>query len=122
MKQLWTLDLIKELDFPSPTGFMKVGDFLSQAIEEVTADVSTQYSILKKSMEEQGQLVPLHVSRDYKRLRDGIHRIALATELRWHFMDVSSQRYTTDWDETDEGKRYWQLWNWRLKGFRDNVR
>jgi hypothetical protein len=119
MKRLWSLEEIKELDFASPTGFMKVRDFLPQVIEEVKEDYSTQYAILRKSMKEQGQLVPLHISRDSKRLRDGIHRTGIAVTLGWNYMYVSTSRYSTDWDETEEGQRYWQLWNWRLNGFRD---
>jgi hypothetical protein len=118
MKQLWHMDRIKELDFPSPIGFMKVGDFLPQVIEEVNADYSTQYAILRKSLREHGQLIPLYVSRDFTRLRDGIHRIAIVvSDLKWNFMDVDNVRRTTDWDNTEEGQRYWQLWNWRLRGF-----
>jgi hypothetical protein len=119
MKKLWSLDQIKQLDFASPTGFMKVGDFLPQVIEEVKADYSTQYALLRKSMREQGQLVPLHVSRDCMRLRDGIHRIAIASELGWNYLDVSTERRSSDWDTTEEGIKYWKLWNWRLRGFRD---
>jgi hypothetical protein len=123
MKQLWHMDRIKELDFPSPIGFMKVGDFLPQVIEEVNADYSTQYAILRKSLREHGQLVPLYVSRDFTRLRDGIHRIAIAvSDLKWNFMDVDNVRRTTDWDNTEEGQRYWQLWNWRLRGFHGDNR
>lgn len=120
-KQLWPIEKIKELDFPSPTGFMKVKDFLPQVIEEVNADYSTQYSILRESMRTQGQLVPLHISKDCNRLRDGIHRIAIATQfpVPWNFMEVSTERRTTEWDQSDAGKRYWQLWNWRLRGFRE---
>jgi hypothetical protein len=116
MKQLWSLDNIKELDFPSPTGFMKVIDFLPHVLEEVRMDVSTQYAILSKSMKEDGQLVPLRISRDATRLRDGIHRVAIATELEWKYMEVSTERRVTDWDITEEGQKYWKLWNWRLRG------
>jgi len=114
------MEQIGELDFASPIGFMKVKDFLPQVLEEVTQDYSTQYAILKKSMETNGQLVPLHVSRDMLRLRDGIHRIALATKLGWKFMDVSTDRRSNDaWDISDAGKEYWRLWHWRLRGFKN---
>jgi len=121
MKQLWHIDKIKQLDFPSPTGFVKVGDFLPQVIEEVNADISTQYAILRKSLHDNGQLIPLYVNRDFTRLRDGIHRIAIAVTMDkpWNFMDVDNVRRITDWDSTEEGQKYWQLWNWRLKGFRN---
>ena len=118
MKELWPLEKIKELDFASPTGFMKVKEFLPYVIEEVTVDISKQYSILRKSMKEQGQIVPIHVSRDNNRLRDGIHRIAIATGLGWNYMYVSSARYMSEWDSTEEGQKYWKLWNWRLNGLR----
>jgi hypothetical protein len=118
MIELWNIEDIKELDFPSPTGFMKVKDFLPQVIEEVKEEASTQYSLLKNSMKTQGQLVPLRISRNKTRLMDGIHRIALATILEWKFMDVSTERRESDWDTTEEGIRYWQLWLWRLRGFR----
>jgi hypothetical protein len=121
MRKLWPIEKIKELDFASPTGFMKVKDFLPQVVEEIQADYSTQYAILRKSMKEQGQLVPLYVSKDLTRLRDGIHRIAIATDLDdpWNFMDISTEHRTTEWDSTDDGKKYWQLWSWRLNGFKD---
>src|ERR1700728_4550041 len=107
MRKLLSMEQIGELDFASPTGFMKVKDFLPQVIEEVTQDYSTQYAILKKSMKINGQLVPLHVSKDMLRLRDGIHRIALATQLEWKFMDVSTDnRDNTEWDNSDAGKEY----------------
>jgi hypothetical protein len=118
MKKLWHMDQIKELDFPSPTGFMKVKDFLPQVLEEVRADYSTQYAILKKSMRENGQLVPLLVSRDLGRLRDGVHRVALGTELGWNYMEVSTEKKDNPWDLTEDGQKYWRLWNWRLNGFR----
>lgn len=114
------MEQVGELDFASPTGFMKVKDFLPEVTEEVRRDYSTQYAILKKSLAENGQMVPLHVSKDMSRLRDGIHRIALATELGWKFMDVSTdRRLNTEWDESDTGKEYWRLWNWRVRGFRN---
>jgi hypothetical protein len=123
MKKLWHIDKIKELDFASPIGFMKVGDFLQSAIEEVRADYSTQYAILKKSMAESGQLVPLHISRDCSRLRDGIHRIAVSQTFTppWNFLEVSTERRFSDWDNSEEGRKYWQLWNWRLNGMKNAI-
>lgn len=117
MKELWPLERIKQLDFASPTGFMKVADFLPQVLEEVREDISTQYSILKNSMREQGQIVPLRISRDHKRLRDGIHRIAIATDLGWEHLEVSTEKAYNAWDATEQGQQYWKLWNWRVNGY-----
>ena len=114
------MEKIGELDFASPTGFMKVKDFLPVVTEEVIQDYSTQYAILKKSMAENGQTVPLHISKDLKRLRDGIHRIAIASLMGWKFMDVSTdKRDNSDWDTSKQGTEYWRLWNWRLRGMKN---
>lgn len=118
MKELWALDQVKELDFPSPTGFMKVKDFLPLALEEVRADASGQYSILRNSLLNNGWLVPIRISGDKRRLRDGIHRTAIASDLGWNSILVSDARHTNVWDISEEGQKYWELWYYRLRGLR----
>lgn len=114
------VDEAKELDFASPTGFMKVKDFLPYVTKEVTDDYTGQYAILRESLQANGQLIPLHVSKDYRRLRDGIHRLAIISTLGWSAVFISDTKIPNyEWDVSEDGKLYWKLWNKRLEGFRN---
>lgn len=115
--ELWTIGLICCLQVASPVGFTLVRDLLPQVTEEIKADVSGQYGILRKSMEFSGQVIPLFLSKDKCRLRDGIHRIAIANDLGWLTMTVSTTRMVySSWDESDDGREYHRRWEERVRG------
>lgn len=119
--ELWSMELIGTLFVATPNGYYTVQSFLPEVIEEVKADVTGQYAVLKGSMGfSPGQAVPLFLSKDKTRLRDGIHRVALATILDWPCMTVSNTRIVyTSWDQSPEGIKYHELWEKRLRGLKN---
>jgi hypothetical protein len=111
------MDLVKSLDtgWFNEKGPLSVGDVILNVHTEMSNVRTGQYKILQESMEKYGQRVPIHVSQDKRRLRDGIHRITIADTLGWCTMLVSSDRIKWhEWDESAEGQLYHTLWRQRL--------
>lgn len=109
--EIWPMPHIGRLELITSSGFTTVGDFLPEILEEVKLDVSGQYKYLKQSMYRNGQPVPLFISKDKLRLRDGIHRIAIAYDLKWGKMSVSTTKIVwKQWDESEIGETYHRLW------------
>lgn len=116
--EVWSIELIKTLQtgWFGINGPLTVGEILPVIYSEILNVQTSQYMILVNSMQEYGQRVPIHISEDKKRLRDGIHRIALAVSpLKWNTMLVSSDRRSWhEWDESEIGQEYHRLWRRRL--------
>ena len=92
-----------------------VGEMMPMIHREIRESKTDQYQILWDSMRYYGQAVPFHVTEDKTRLRDGMHRIALATLLNWHSIDLSTERITYDeWNNSEIGQRYYALWRGRF--------
>lgn len=118
--EIWLMEQIGALEVATAAGIMAVKDFLPEIREEVTVDTSGQYALLSYSMKSSGQVIPLLISKDSKRLRDGIHRIAIAELLGWKSMTVSDTKITYDqWDHTDAGREYHRRWQDRI-GYHKN--
>lgn len=92
-----------------------VSDKLPDIYMEILSCKTDQYHMLKDSMKYYGQLAPLHVSKDKERLKDGIHRVAVASDLGWRTIELSTERVILqDWNTSDIGKEYYRLWYERL--------
>lgn len=118
--ELWPIGLVCCLSVASPSNFVLVKDILPEITEEIKADVSGQYKILRDSMSSYWQVVPLFISQDKSRLRDGLHRIAIAHDLGWLYMSVSTTRIVySSWDQSEAGQEYHKRWKERIKGLRN---
>ena len=92
---------------------------VAQVIPDIQAQILAHYQmydILILSMREHGQAVPVRITNDRLRLRDGIHRVTIAHSLGWESMKVStSYSAWLDWDKSEEGIKYHTMWIQRLK-------
>jgi hypothetical protein len=121
--ELWQLyGGIEYLEIATASGLMLVKDFLPEVRKEILVDTTGQYNILGEHLDTHGQTVPLFISKDKARLRDGIHRVAIATILGWRAMTVSTTRIVySSWDSSEQGKRYHKLWQERLEGLKNGT-
>ena len=111
-------------------GSLQVKEILPSIHYEMSI-MTEMYSILRGSMERCGQWPPIHITRPYaadgtmmlaspipigaRFLKDGIHRIATATDLGWDSMLVSTDRIKwQEWDESPSGEKYHAMWRKRL--------
>jgi hypothetical protein len=109
--EVWSMDQVKTLQ---TAWFLPVEDILDRIKYEIKF-FGPMYAILRESMEEYGQRVPVHISDDKMRLRDGIHRIAIADDLGWNTVLVSTDiRKWHEWDESARGQEYHIIWRQRL--------
>jgi hypothetical protein len=94
---------------------LTVGDKLPDIHMEILLTRTDQYHMLKESMKYYGQLVPLHVSKDKMRLKDGLHRVAIASDLGWRSIELSTEKHVCmEWNHSEAGAEYYRLWNERL--------
>jgi hypothetical protein len=116
--EIWPMEQVKNLGTTALAERVILADILPAIQQEIDACLP-MYSLLMRSMEEHGQQVPVRVTSDKLRLRDGHHRIAIADLLGWDNMLVStSQTAWHEWDETEQGQLYMNMWRQRLGYFR----
>jgi hypothetical protein len=77
---------LKTIDAPS--GDKTVGDLLDKKRGEILD--APEYNSVRQNMKRQGQTAPLGVSKNHDWLLDGHHRVAIAEDLGWEKMEVSS--------------------------------
>lgn len=118
--EIWPMENILKLEtmWPDPSGNRwRVGGILSEIQRQVLA-FYPMYDYLIISLRENGQKVPIRISHDGLRLRDGIHRVAIAVSLGWNNMVVSRGSLSTwrEWNESEDGQAYYTAWHRRLQG------
>lgn len=120
-RSVWPVEAVLGLESAwfCETGRVPVGYILPVIKQEIKACVTNQYKILERSLERNGQAVPVRISYDAKRLRDGIHRVAIMHYLLFDEIKVSTSSAAWDeWDRSDTGQEYLRLWRERL-GYRN---
>lgn len=117
----WSLPMILLADAPDSYLLegrtFTVGEILPQVKLEIYSN--PQYDLLIDSMETFRQQAPIRLfdTVPYK-IRDGLHRIAIAVILDWPWMYVTRESTAVStwqvWDESSTGKKYHQLWRERI--------
>ena len=111
MEDILKLDTV----FPDPNGNRwKVGGILREIQDQILQNYQ-MYDLLIVSLRNHGQVVPIRITTDKQRLRDGIHRVAIASSMGWNNMLVSTTSSDwLDWNKSEEGQKYYTTWSARL--------
>lgn len=116
--EVWSMALVGTLNtaWTDPDGKpVSVKDILPVVQEEIYNCPTDQYEILGNSMYVHGQTVPVRIFSTGRTLRDGIHRIAIAEQLGWNTITVSTVNSSWhEWDMSEDGLEYHRLWRARL--------
>ncbi len=119
--EIWPLEDILNLGtvWPSASGGRALVSEVLPEVQEQILQAMKMYDLLIVSLRDNGQCAPVRITTDRKRLRDGIHRVAIAQSLGWPTMAVTTQGASvwTSWDESPEGREYYQWWHSRLQGY-----
>lgn len=118
--EVWLMEDVMKLEtmFPDPfNNRWTVGGILPE-IQRQILEHYQMYDHLIVSLREHGQVVPIRVTTDGLRLRDGIHRVAIAESLAWRSIVVGRDSDSTwkEWNESEEGQAYYTAWSANLQG------
>ena len=118
--EIWSMSLIKSMDsqwLGPGDGYLPVGEVIQDLMWKLTH--WEEYTCLIESMNVWGQQVPIRVFPPIPlinlpaRLRDGIHRIAIADYFGWDSMLVTTgimeKSMWQNWDESLKGRKFHEL-------------
>lgn len=110
-QEIWLMEDVFKLETMFPDPFDKrwtVGGVLPEIQKQILQHYQ-MYDYLIQSLREHGQVVPVRITSDGLKLRDGIHRVAIADSLGWPSLLVDRSPCSTweDWDNSEEGKAYY---------------
>lgn len=112
---VWPMKYVLDLDtsWITVNGSLKVREILPSIKSDI--EHNAMYDKVRRSMETYGQRVPVRIFSEENKLRDGIHRIAIADMIGWETMLVGTEISTWhEWDQSIEGLDYWNLWRMRM--------